>query len=316
MKKVFIFTLLALLGLFQAAAQDDNYLPLVREGVQWVNEKVIINHGDTTSYFYKYEIFGEDTRHWNSLDRFNHACYYYTGEKLDVELDSLISGLSEEIQHDNSLEFSEVTSSYNNAYAKMLEEQRLFVPLMSYAISGNKILYWYGGDTDNNFTLNYYFICTDYYVDYLSEIGQDITDIDLLTAENFTMIDPIEIEGVECTRCAYVNEQGDTMCYVVEGIGFDSKCMGDLLTPFTRMPDPNADYQEYCGLSHVVKDGKIIYKGMRYREDQYTGIGEVAADQRHPQDGNYYDLMGRAVGKDVPTMPGIYIHNGKKIVVR
>ena len=40
--------------------------------------------------------------------------------------------------------------------------------------------------------------------------------------------------------------------------------MGDLLAPFTRKPDPDADYQEYCGLSHVIMDGKIIYKGMRY----------------------------------------------------
>ena len=92
--------------------------------------------------------------------------------------------------------------------------------------------------------------------------------------------------------------------------------MGDLLTPFTRMPDPDADYQEYCGLSHVIKDGKIIYRGMRYDEQIWTGINEVAADQRREMDSNYYDLVGRAVGKDLPTVPGIYIHNGKKIVVR
>ena len=27
-------------------------------------------------------------------------------------------------------------------------------------------------------------------------------------------------------------------------------------------------------------------------------------------------MMGQHMGKDVPTTPGIYIHNGKKIVVR
>ena len=67
----------------------------------------------------------------------------------------------------------------------------------------------------------------------------------------------------------------------------------------------------------MVKDGKIIYKGMRYREDVLSGIDEVVADQaRRSMDDNYYNLMGQPVGKDVPTAPGIYIHQGKKIVVR
>ena len=93
--------------------------------------------------------------------------------------------------------------------------------------------------------------------------------------------------------------------------------MGDLLTPFMRPPDPTADYQEWCGLSHVVKDGQIIYKGMCYREGAFDGIDEVVADRNaRPADPHYYDLMGRAVGTDVPTIPGIYIHQGKKIVVR
>ena len=138
-----------------------------------------------------------------------------------------------------------------------------------------------------------------------------------LTSENFTEVEPIEIEGHSCNRYAYVKENGDTMCYVVEGIGFDSRNMGDLLTPFTREPDPNADYQEYCGLCHVVKDGQIIYKGMRYTPDNITGIDEVVAEPRPRQyDDNYYNLMGLPMGKTLPTAPGIYIHHGKKIVIR
>ena len=139
-----------------------------------------------------------------------------------------------------------------------------------------------------------------------------------LTSENFTEVEPIEIEGHSCSRYAYVKENGDTMCYVVEGIGFDSRNMGDLLTPFTREPDPDADYQEYCGLCHVVKDGQIIYKGMRYTPDNVTGIDEVVAEkpQARQVDDNYYNLMGQPVGKTLPTTPGIYIHHGKKIVVR
>ena len=60
MKKIFLFTMLALLSISLTKAQNTSgeteTLPLVREGVKWVNEKVIINHGDTTKYYYTYEI--------------------------------------------------------------------------------------------------------------------------------------------------------------------------------------------------------------------------------------------------------------------
>ena len=84
MKKSTILFLLALLGFSQSIAQTDGPLPIVREGVKWVNEKVIVNHGDTTRYYYTYEICGED-----SIYPFDEetgpfkACYYYTGEKWD-----------------------------------------------------------------------------------------------------------------------------------------------------------------------------------------------------------------------------------------
>ena len=165
---------------------------------------------------------------------------------------------------------------------------------------GTRILYWWGDDC-----VNFYLGC---------QYGAE----EVLTVENFTEVEPIEIEGVSCSRYAYVKENGDTMCYVVEGIGFDSRNMGDLLTPFTREPDPDADYQEYCGLCHVVKDGQIIYKGMRYSPGNMTGIDEVVAEkpQARQVDDNYYNLMGQPMGKTLPTTPGIYIHHGKKIVIR
>ena len=131
----------------------------------------------------------------------------------------------------------------------------------------------------------------------------------------FEEVDSVQIEGYNCSRCVYIQD-GDTLAYVVEGIGFDSRDMGDLLTPFTRRPDPTADYQEWCGLCHVVKDGKVIYKGMRYSPNNMTAIDEVVADKVvRPLDPNYYDLMGRRVGTEVPMTTGIYIHQGKKIIV-
>ena len=311
MKRTILFTLLALLGLVQAVAQEAERLPIVREGVQWVNEKVIVNNGDTTSYYYKYEICGDDTT-WLDIDhtvyKIYKACYFFTGETLDVEQDSLIAGIDNVVRMDGSIRGA--SCGRNNAY---WHADRMFpVDMMMYSEAVDIFLYLFDfrqGDPINWGSLvNYYLFCQD---------GHCYPEDRVLTCENFMEIEPIEVEGITCRRWAHVNENGDMMFYIVEGIGFDSWCMGDLLTPFTREPDHTADHQEWCGLSHVVKDGQIIYKGMRYRHGAFTGIDEAVADRTsRPQDPRYYDLTGRAVGTEVPTTPGIYIHQGKKIAIR
>ena len=306
MKKTILFTLLALLGMTQAVAQEsDGYLSIVREGVKWVNEKVIVNHGDTTRYYYNYEFSGKDTdiQYTNMQNDLFDACYYYLGEQLNVEQDSLIAGLL-----DNYVAQGEIHCMRNHAYEKVRNENRQMFDLLYYLDGGSRKLY--------NFYK--YYSTIHYYVNQCEYMWCQYTgDEPELTEANFIEVDPVMVEGVECWRYAYIDENGEPLAYVVEGIGFDSRDMGDLLTPFTRQPDPDADYQEWCGLSHVVKDGQIIYKGMRYRHGAFTGIDETVADMtQRPADPNYYNLMGQPVGKDVPTSPGIYIHNGKKIVVR
>ena len=306
MKKTILITILALLGITQAAAQWDgsDYLPIVREGVKWVNEKVIINHGDTTSYYYTYEFNGKDSVGSNDMSaHLDNALYYYTGNSLDTEQDSLIAGLSDGYPY-----LYEVSFFRNHAYDAVKTEGRNMIELPMYTNGGTRTLYRFGGWG----LIDFFLMIQEWTHEFNPE--QEV----FLTSENFTEVEPIEIEGHSCSRYAYVKENGDTMCYVVEGIGFDSRNMGDLLTPFTREPDPDADYQEYCGLCHVVKDGQIIYKGMRYTPDNMTGIDEVVAEkpQARQVDDNYYNLMGQPLGKTLPITPGIYIHHGKKIVVR
>lgn len=297
MKKTIMIAIIALLGMTQAVAQENSYLPLVREGVKWVNEKVIVNNGDTTCYYYKYEFSGDDSTCTNLMGDINKACYYYTGHHLDVENDSLIAGM---------LDGYYVTCFRNEAYFKNLREGRMMMKFHFYSDGGTVLLYKFGRE----------YGCDDYYLDIMYFLELEGSTELFLTSENFKKVDPITIEGTECERYAYIGEDGDTLAYVVEGIGFDSRDMGDLLTPFTRRPDPTADHQEWCGLCHVVKDGKVIYKGMRYNPNNMTGIDEVVEDKvSRPLDPRYYDLMGRSVGTEVPTTPGIYIHQGKKICV-
>ena len=301
MKKTILFTILALLGITQAAAQWDgsDYLPIVREGVKWVNEKVIINHGDTTSYYYTYEFNGKDSVGSNDMSaHLDNALYY-----LDTEQDSLIAGLSDGYPY-----LYEVSFFRNHAYDAVKTKGRNMIELPMYTDGGTRTLYRFGGWG----LIDFFLMIQEWTHEFNPE--QEV----FLTSENFTEVEPIEIEGHSCSRYAYVKENGDTMCYIVEGIGFDSRNMGDLLTPFTREPDPDADYQEYCGLCHVVKDGQIIYKGMRYSPGNPTGLDEVAAEkpQARQVDDNYYNLMGQPVGKTLPITPGIYIHHGQKIVIR
>jgi len=278
---------------------DEDYnkeLPIPRQGVQWVNEQVTVDNGDTTNYYYKYEFRGYESQGFA-------LCYHYTGETLNSSQDKSVWAQYQSWEY--ALNTSNGMIRYNVPFRKVKREGR---DMMSYYCNMGED-YWemyhfhnYVTDIESCYTPNWYI--------YRQKE-------DFLNRENLIEVDPLIIEGVKCHRFAYIGEQGDTLAYIVQGIGFDSYDMGDLLTPFTRKPDPNADHQEWCGLSHVVKDGQIIYKGMRYREGAFDGIDEVVADKAHrPMDENYYNLMGQPVGKDVPTSPGIYIHQGKKIVVR
>ena len=91
---------------------------------------------------------------------------------------------------------------------------------------------------------------------------------------------------------------------MVGGIGFDSREMGDLLTPFTRKPDPDAEYQEWCGLSHVIKDGKIIYKGMRYDADRVEAMYNDINGDGKVDVADVTALIRKVLNSESMTIPG------------
>ena len=272
---------------------EDRYLPVIREGVKWVNEYVEISDEGTTSHYYSYEFKGNHPE----LDVYNRvfkAVYSknYDANGVSYSDETLVAGLRED---------EACILSFKNEPLGWMNNLINF-----YTYQGNDDVRLLHENLEGMWDI-------DYYIN-----NQSYPHMNLLTTDNFVKAAPIEIDGVLCSRIAYIGEQGDTLAYLVEGIGIDSYDLGDLLTPFTKYPDADCGecYQELCGLSHVVKDGKIIYKGMRYRDDVLSGIDEVVTDKaRHPMDDNYYNLMGQPVGKDVPTAPGIYIHQGKKICV-
>ena len=101
--------------------------------------------------------------------------------------------------------------------------------------------------------------------------------------------------------------------WIVEGIGYD----GIVGMPLFYFELPVTGLQVDYHLSHVIEDGEIIYKGRFYDPNIRVGVNETMADKtRRNLDPQYYNLMGQPVGKNVPTTPGIYIHQGQKVLVR
>ena len=238
---------------YMDVAPYDGRMPMEREGMQWVFERVTIDHGVTKSEYYTYEIGGRDARGDFLSDNYERIytgaryCRYYEGKKPDGDGEIVCSlkwGSSDERAIDNTV-MDKVASEGRNLM------RRMFV-----TADNMELLYYFDHKNPESVIRHY--------------INWQVAP-KILTADNFTLVEPIEIDGYSCNRYAYVDESGEVQCYIIEGIGIDSRDMGDLLAPFTRKPDPDADYQEYCGLSHVIMDGKIIYKGMRYNADAVEG---------------------------------------------
>ena len=213
MKKILLISVLALLGMSQAVAQNEDpndYLPLVRDGVKWVNERVIVDNGDTTKYYYSYEIDGSFTyENYGTVGNFR-ACHYYEFSGQSDAQDSIISGLEQS--------GPDVLFWMNDAQTKICLEDRnlLSIEYTPGVIPGKGYLYFFSYGRPMG--------VIHYYLERQRE--------QFLTEDNFIQIESLNIEGSTCRRYAYLGEDGEPLAYVVEGIGFDSYDMGDLLTPF------------------------------------------------------------------------------------
>ena len=281
-----------MLGISQLGAQEYEYVPLVREGVKWVYK-----------YIYR--------------DRFFEPTEY--GEvwlTLEMKGDTVINGKTYKAVHKY---FGDAINEENDTIPVYLREENKVV----YGIVPDCEVYpdcRVGNGFDRGirdqikngeeFVLYDFFDPVAFWSAYLSEDAKD----------EFALSDTIQIGSHLAKR--YVKEY-DNYCFI-EGIGFDAFSNGYLLYPFMPLYvglagpiGPTSLGYDYYLFSHVVENGEIIYKAMQYERGGYNAVGEVVADQSQRQlDDNYYNLMGQPVGKDVPTVPGIYIHQGKKILVR
>ena len=276
----------------QTMAQEYEYVPFVREGVKWV-------------YFY------ENTENPSFPADPNLAIgkVYLT---LEIKGDAMIGDKTYKVMHKY---YGDAINENSDTVPVFLREENKIV----YGIVPNGKTYYDCpiGSMDysifEHITNGEEFILYDFQdpVGYWENVFNIYDDEDLNPIYEPLFIDTIPIGDHLSKR--YVGIKHPYEFYMIEGIGVDSQSSGYTLFPFR----PNfTGGDTYFAFSHVIENGEIVYKGFHFDSDYWTGIDEVAADQRREMDSNYYDLVGRAVGKDLPTVPGIYIHQGKKIVVR
>jgi hypothetical protein len=295
MKKTLLISILAMLGLTQTAAQEYEYVPFVREGVKWVyyyiNEPTPVHGVDPDlalgKVFLTLEFKGDTVIGGKTYK----AMHKYYGNSINNENDTIPVYLREDNKVVYGIMLGGPESLNRDCFLGYGFDDIFFLNIWD----GNEFVLYDFNDTQH------------YYESFFNSSDSDPNN-ELLS---FLYSDTITLGSKPAKRNIF-KYRFNNICFI-EGIGYDGQNSGYPLAYMYSelMSDPPFH------LSHVIEAGQIIYKGMCYTPDNITGIDEVVADQqpRHYDD-NYYNLMGQPVGKDIPSTPGIYIHHGKKIVIR
>ena len=286
MKKYLLTIVLSLLGMTQVVAQEYEYVPFVREGVKWV----YWTHSIEDDYVVDGQIIP-----------------YYKYHKLEIKGDTVINGMTYKAMHKYSGHAIDEENDTVPIYLReadrkvygIVPDRKFYQDCRVSGFDVSNIVYdgtefvLYDFDSPETFYMDWYHALD------MESIGLSYDGISEITAGPYT-----------CRRHTF--SAYGLNAYLIEGIGFDGG-WGYTLCYFDFSASIN--HVDHC-LSHVIEDGEIIYKGINYDPNIRVGIDEVVEDKvSRPLDPRYYDLMGRAVGTEVPTTPGIYIHQGKKICV-
>ena len=273
---------------------DDSYVPFVREGVKWVyyyryNDTFSPTYPDLFSgtVYLNLEIKGDTTINGKVYKKM----HKYYGDAINIENDTVPIYLREE----NKIVYGIVPDGVVHRDC-IIGYGPTFVDVDPYCIFGQV---WAGEE----FILYDFNETKEYYEDFFSYWGDS-------EYSSYVRCDSVSIGDRLAKR--HVLRVNMHEGYIIECVGFDGQSTGYTLAYYYLqfMNDP------YFYFSHLVEDGKIVYKGIHYDPNNMTGIDEVVVDQRgRCQDTNYYNMMGQPVGKELPTTPGIYIHQGKKICV-
>lgn len=264
-----------------ATAQESEYVPLVREGVKRVY--VFNHHGVETDggpiVCYTEEMKGETTL--NGRQYMN--LYRYYGNELDVN---------------TMLPYAYVREQDKKVYAVLDENNKLEDGDCNVYNNGSPVI-----KTED-------FESTGEYLIY--DFNDFVAFYDTYSYMQVQSTGEIEVNGHMC-KAYYMNENQRYL--ILEGVG--SVTDRGLLFPMTGRYI-NGPHPHTLGLSHVIENGEVVYKSPRY---DYlhglitpTAVVDLKTNETPQGDNRYYNLMGQPVAE--PTQPGIYIHHGKKIVIK
>jgi len=280
MKKFLSLAVLALAGLAgaQAAEPAYEYVPVVREGVEWHN---YYYHDNDVEEVVEKIPFVLTLRGDSVIDGQTYKkCWFYQGDVIKGQPAYLVGLLREE-----NKQVERIRTDVSGINFDELTLGRILYPVINANNSTPQVIYDFG---DRG------------YCGYL--------------ISGFSYRDSSQIVVGGHLANQYRWESVGQATRFIEGIGYDpDEYYGHLMEPeyYTTTgiihPDPRLNY--------VIENGKVIYTGVNYvGVIDYDGIDDVTADSQRVGDGRYYDLTGRPVAD--PAAPGIYIHNGKKVLVR
>ena len=281
MKKI-IFTMLGMLMITGASAEDNEYFPLVRDGVTWyylryegsLNELLPIS----SYYLYSYNCDGDTVVvDKGEMKTYKKVVYKEYDNSQNVTYSAVLRCIREE---DKVVYAKDL---FENIYD--LPEDILYKPLLLYP-------YWAGWDDENS----------QFYTEYNNYEGP-IYDFN---RESFLPDDHglglgrrfrrqcsatnVTINGESHKAYSLSDSIGYYTAAVIEGIGIDSRA-GHLLGP--QYPLAASFYQTLDGLAWVEENGSIIYKGVMYDSAQsiITDISNINGDKQ-VAGVRYYNIAG------------------------
>lgn len=330
MKKI-IFGLLMLMGITGVHAQEYEYVPLVREGVKWVyylNMTKYGENGEFLSYVWvplTIEFKGDTTIQMftGEYETFK-KCYMNIDPEFragfPVATDENGTAIVAMMRENDKRVFAIYTEDYIDAFIPRSVKHSYVTGLATRVFCLRDLSSPIEYDKVNEMWMIYDFNDPDSFIKHTCpSFKNDVYDYEF---RHVVERESVLVNGTMRKRYGFESEHeydySDVSYFPewIEGIGWNFPSTENRLYSFiSPFGDVKRGLVVFTAFSHVEEDGIVAFKGAYY--DQFNtldNVNDMKVETRENGDDNYYNLMGQPVSN--PTQPGIYIHQGKKIVIK